>query len=75
MLYTVIFSFLLSWLPIHVFHLFVSYKFFFNSLDSLTTSYILENVYTLCHMISMSSTILTPIIYAKMNKEFFVRSP
>jgi hypothetical protein len=71
MLFVVIVTFALNWLPIHAFHLYLAaayyYKFDISFSKKSMTVY-----YFFCHWLSMSNSFINPIIYSFMNQRFKV---
>ncbi|CAF1027580.1 unnamed protein product, partial [Brachionus calyciflorus] len=69
MLMVVIITFLLNWLPIHIFHLFISIVNHQNLNINLSKSW-MSVIFFVCHWLSMSNSFINPIIYSFMNKRF-----
>lgn len=71
MLLVIIVTFSINWLPIHIFHLYLSILNYGNYKFVMTKS-LMSVIFFVCHWLSMSNSFINPIIYSFMNKRFKV---
>ncbi|RMZ93030.1 substance-P receptor-like [Brachionus plicatilis] len=69
MLLVIIVTFSLNWLPIHIFHLYLSIANYGNFKIAMAKSW-MSVIFFVCHWLSMSNSFINPIIYSFMNKRF-----
>ena len=72
MLCVVIGTFLLNWLPIHIFHLYLMYAVYTDDQNKMGEKEYYTVLFFVCHWLSMSNSFVNPIIYCCMNNNFKV---